>query len=47
MSLGQYREAARTAVIIAREDQAAGNYCSAHDVLFKMYSGMLIRENVQ
>ena len=39
MSLGQYREAARTAVIIAREDQAAGNYRNAHDVLFNMYSG--------
>ena len=39
MSLGQYREAARTAVIIAREDQAAGNYRNAHDVLFNMYNG--------
>ena len=39
MSLRQYREAARTAVIIAREDQAAGNYRNAHDVLFNMYNG--------
>ena len=39
MSLGQYREAAHTAVIITREDQAAGNYHNAHDVLFNMYNG--------
>jgi len=39
MALEQYREAARTALLIAREDQAAGNYRNAHDVLFYMYSG--------
>lgn len=39
MALEQYREAARTAILIAREDQAAGNYRNAHDVLFYMYSG--------
>ena len=38
--IGQYREVARTAVIIAREDQAAGNYRNAHDVLFNMYNGI-------
>lgn len=38
MALQQYREAARTAIIIAREEQAAGNYRSAHDVLFSMYT---------
>ncbi|KAG8453594.1 hypothetical protein GDO86_000286, partial [Hymenochirus boettgeri] len=37
MALKQYREAARTAIIIAREDQSAGNYRNAHDVLFSMY----------
>jgi WD repeat-containing protein 19 len=37
MSLGQFREAARTAVIIAREEQAAGNYRAAHDLLFENY----------
>ncbi|XP_069600695.1 WD repeat-containing protein 19 [Ranitomeya imitator] len=37
MALKQYREAARTAIIIAREEQAAGNYRNAHDVLFSMY----------
>ena len=42
MALEQYRDAARTAILIAREDQAAGNYRNAHDVLFYMYSG---REN--
>lgn len=37
MALKQYREAAQTAIIIAREDQNAGNYRNAHDVLFSMY----------
>ncbi|NWU98866.1 WDR19 protein, partial [Upupa epops] len=36
MALKQYREAARTAVIIAREEQCSGNYRNAHDVLFSM-----------
>ena len=39
MALEQYREAARTAILIAREDQAAGNYRNAHDVLLYMYQG--------
>ncbi|XP_053314341.1 WD repeat-containing protein 19 [Spea bombifrons] len=38
MALRQYREAARTAIIIAREEQSAGNYRNAHDVLFSMYT---------
>uniref|UniRef100_A0A8C2YFK5 WD repeat-containing protein 19 n=1 Tax=Coturnix japonica TaxID=93934 RepID=A0A8C2YFK5_COTJA len=38
MALKQYREAARTAIIIAREEQRSGNYRNAHDVLFSMYS---------
>ncbi|MFT7807501.1 WD repeat-containing protein 19 [Arapaima gigas] len=37
MALKQYREAARTAIIISREEQSAGNYRNAHDVLFSMY----------
>uniref|UniRef100_A0A5K3EM40 WD repeat-containing protein 19 n=1 Tax=Mesocestoides corti TaxID=53468 RepID=A0A5K3EM40_MESCO len=36
MALQQYREAARTAVIIAREEQNNGNYRNAHDLLFSM-----------
>ena len=40
MALKQYREAARTAIIIAREDQNAGNYRNSHDVLFSMYRGL-------
>ncbi|CAH8850820.1 unnamed protein product [Trichobilharzia szidati] len=36
MVLKQYKEAARTAVIIAREEQTNGNYRSAHDLLFSM-----------
>nr|XP_054756020.1 WD repeat-containing protein 19-like isoform X1 [Lytechinus pictus] len=38
MALKQYREAARTATIIAREEQIAGNYRNAHDVLYSMYT---------
>lgn len=37
MALKQFREAARTAIVIAREEQVAGNYRNAHDVLFSMY----------
>ncbi|KAL8576385.1 hypothetical protein ACOMHN_048952 [Nucella lapillus] len=37
MALKRFPDAARTAVIIAREEQDAGNYRSAHDVLFSMY----------
>ncbi len=37
MSLGQLKEAARTAVIIAREEQVVGNYRAAHDLLFDNY----------
>ncbi|KAJ3283607.1 WD repeat-containing protein 19 [Borealophlyctis nickersoniae] len=37
MSLGQYKEAARTAVIIAREEQTLGNYRAAHDLLLDNY----------
>ena len=37
MALKQYPEAARTAIIIAREEQNAGQYRNAHDVLFNMY----------
>ncbi|KAJ3412566.1 WD repeat-containing protein 19 [Chytridiales sp. JEL 0842] len=33
MSLGSYKDAARTAVIIAREEQTLGNYRVAHDLL--------------
>lgn len=33
MSLKQYKEAARTAVLIAREEQIVGNYREAHDLL--------------
>ena len=46
MALKQFPEATRTAILIAREDQAAGNYRNAHDVLFCMYSGMLMLVHV-
>ncbi|NXM86552.1 WDR19 protein, partial [Oenanthe oenanthe] len=38
MALKQFRDAARTAIIIAREEQRSGNYRNARDVLFSMYS---------
>ena len=37
MARSQFKEAAKTAIIIAREEQAQGNYRNAHDVLFNMY----------
>ncbi len=39
LEIGQYREAARTAILIAKEDQATGNYRNAHDMLFHMRLG--------
>jgi len=37
MSIGKYSEAARTAIIIAREEQNLGNYRATHDVLLEIY----------
>ncbi|XP_009068773.1 PREDICTED: WD repeat-containing protein 19-like, partial [Acanthisitta chloris] len=37
MALKKYEDAARTAIIIAREEQCSGNYRNAHDVLLSMY----------
>ncbi|KAI8921154.1 hypothetical protein DFJ77DRAFT_448813 [Powellomyces hirtus] len=45
MSLGQYREAARTAIIIAREEQALGNYRTAHDLLLDNYKQLRATKN--
>ncbi|VDK22300.1 unnamed protein product [Taenia asiatica] len=36
MALHQYRDAARTAVIVAREEQSGGKYRNARDLLFSM-----------
>lgn len=36
MALQQYREAAKTAIVISKEEQNAGNYRNAHDLLFGM-----------
>ncbi|XP_035492016.2 WD repeat-containing protein 19 isoform X2 [Scophthalmus maximus] len=44
MALQQYKEAARTAIIIAREEQCAGNYRNAHNVLFSMYTELQAQE---
>ncbi|XP_017879178.1 WD repeat-containing protein 19 isoform X2 [Ceratina calcarata] len=37
MARKQYKEAGKTAIIIANEEQVNGNYRNAHDVLFGMY----------
>lgn len=37
MARKQYKEAAKSAIIIANEEQINGNYRNAHDVLFAMY----------
>jgi WD repeat-containing protein 19 len=37
MSLGQFKEAAKTAIIIAGEEQVYGNYRAAHDLLLENY----------
>jgi WD repeat-containing protein 19 len=44
--LKKYVEAAKTAVLISRQEQQSGNYRDAHDVLFNMYSD-LIKENIK
>ncbi|KAK3876370.1 hypothetical protein Pcinc_018852 [Petrolisthes cinctipes] len=46
MAKNQYREAAKTAIIIAREEQNAGNYRHAHDMLLGMY-GELMRQKIK
>ncbi|KAI9093093.1 hypothetical protein DFS34DRAFT_717341 [Phlyctochytrium arcticum] len=45
MSLGQYKEAARTAIIIAREEQALGNYRAARDLLLDNYRQLRATKN--
>lgn len=37
MARKQYKEAAKSALIIANEEQINGNYRNAHDLLFTMY----------
>lgn len=46
LSLKKYVEAAKTAVLIARQEQLSGNYRDAHNVLFSMYSD-LYKENIK
>nr|CAD7198121.1 unnamed protein product [Timema douglasi] len=46
MARRQYREAAKTAIIIANEEQINGSYRNAHDVLFGMYQE-LRRNNIK
>ncbi len=46
LSLKKYVEAAKTAVLIARQEQISGNYRDAHDVLFGMYTD-LVKEKIK
>ncbi|KAF7280794.1 hypothetical protein GWI33_005520 [Rhynchophorus ferrugineus] len=46
MARKQYREASKSALIIANEEQINGNYRNAHDVLFAMYQE-LKQNNIQ
>ena len=43
IALHKYQEAAKTAVLISREEQSEGSYRNAHDVLFHMRSGTLLQ----
>ncbi len=40
LSLKKYVEAAKTAVLIAKQEQISGNYRDAHDVLYGMYTDL-------
>lgn len=40
MALKQFAEAARTAIVIAEEEQKLGQYKTAHDVLFSMHTDL-------
>lgn len=42
MARKQFQEAAKTAVIIANQEQVSGNYRVAHDMLFTMYQELKI-----
>lgn len=46
LSLKKYVEAAKTAVLIARQEQQSGNYRDAHDVLYSMYAD-LVKEKIR
>lgn len=46
ISLKMYREAAKTAVVIASEEQANGSYRIAHELLFGMYQE-LVNEGIK
>lgn len=43
MARKQFKEAAKTAVIISNQEQIAGNYRNAHDLLFSMYQVSIFR----
>ena len=38
LATGQYQEASRTAILVARDEQRTGSYRTAHDVLYQMYT---------
>ncbi|KDO28279.1 hypothetical protein SPRG_06330 [Saprolegnia parasitica CBS 223.65] len=44
MALGNYAQAAKTAIIIARQEQELGNYKVAHDVLVETHRQLLLHK---
>lgn len=46
MARKHFKDAAKTAIIIANQEQIAGNYRSAHDLLYSMYQE-LRRNNLE
>lgn len=46
LSLKKYVEAAKTAILIAKQEQQTGNYREAHNVLYGMYND-LIKEKIK
>lgn len=45
MARKQYKEAAKTAVIIANQEQVNGNYKIAHELLFSLYQVLKFKSN--
>ena len=41
MAIGEYGQAARTAVLIANQEQKLGNYKIAHNILFETHQDLV------
>lgn len=47
MALGRYQDAARTALIISKEEQSAGSYMGAHHLLYRWDIVQDIRDSLR